>query len=87
MSWPFAIAAVCAAVGFGYSAGSSPGLSLVLEDEDGEDDSELLLLFNLLVRLQAATTMTRRIINGRFFIEFTSSFCLFEKLNGRRLLL
>src|SRR5436853_3278380 len=57
-SCPFAMIADCAAVGFGVSTGSSP-IFVGLPDDD---EFELLLLFSLLVKLQAikASTNTNR---------------------------
>src|ERR1041384_2191123 len=50
-SWPFAMISDCAAVGFGFSTGSSPTLLGLPEDDAGEVD-ELLLLLSLLLKLQ-----------------------------------
>src|SRR2546430_15728024 len=47
-SCPFAMAAICAEVGAGFSTGSSP-IFVGLLDED-EDELELLFVFSLLVR-------------------------------------
>src|SRR2546429_673581 len=60
------MAAICPEVGAGFSTGSSP-IFVGLPDED-EDELELLFVFNLFVRLHAATTRTRAIIASTFFI-------------------
>src|SRR2546423_14829123 len=60
------MAAICPEVGAGFSTGSSP-IFVGLPAED-EDELELLFVFNLLVRLHAATTRTRAIIASTFFI-------------------
>src|SRR5437016_647335 len=80
-SWPFAIAAVCAAVGFGFSTGSPPETDLSF-DED-EDEFVLLLGFNLLVRLHAAIIKTSATIEGICFIGSP----LFAESESKRLLL
>src|SRR5438132_2735239 len=67
-SWPFAIAAVCAAVGFGFSTGS-PVTDLSFDDGDEDDEFELLLVLNLLLRLHAATIKTNAMIKGTCFIR------------------
>src|SRR5205807_4452329 len=66
------MAACCAAVGLGFSTGSSPIFD-GLPDEDDDDELLLPLLFSLLVRLQAATTRKSRTRTGRFFIDTPST--------------
>src|ERR1044072_3970694 len=76
-SSPPAMAAVWAAVGFGFSTGSSPTLVEVPDDDDElDDDSPFLFDFSLLLILQAATTQTSRAKGIRFFIGLLS--ILFE---------
>src|SRR5947207_14980119 len=65
-SCPFAMAAICAEVGAGFSTGSSPIFEGLLDDD--EDELELLFVFSLLVRLHAATSRTKAIIASAFFI-------------------
>jgi hypothetical protein len=57
----------CAAVGFGFSTGSSPILLGFPEDDEGEVD-ELLLPLSLLLKLHAITASTNTSIHGRCFI-------------------
>src|SRR5712671_5539642 len=61
---PLAMAALCAAVGFGCSAGSFEGLL----DEEDEFEFEELDFLNFSLRLQAATTNTIATIRETFFI-------------------
>src|SRR5438105_15374702 len=82
-SWPFAIAAVCAAVGFGFSTGSPPVTDLWLDDDGEDDEFVLLLVFNLLVRLHAAIIKTSATIEGICFIGSP----LFAESESKRLLL
>jgi hypothetical protein len=64
------MAAVWAAVGFGFSAGSPPVDGLSPDDEDvvEEFEFELLLGLSLLLRLQPATINTSTTICGTCFI-------------------
>ena len=62
------IAAVCATVGFGFSTGS-PVTDLSFDDGDEDDEFELLLVLNLLLRLHAATIKTNAMIKGTCFIR------------------
>src|SRR5712692_2130751 len=65
--WPLAMAAVCAAVGFGCSTESVPLFELLLDEED-EFEFEELDFLNFSLRLQAATTNTSATIRETFFI-------------------
>src|SRR5205814_6431829 len=84
-SWPFAITAACAAVGFGFSTGSSPILVGLPEDDEGEDP-ELLLPLSLLLKLHAIKASTNTNIHGRCFIASPIFLSLGIK-NGNGLLL
>src|SRR5258707_6727597 len=66
--WPLAMAALCAAVGFGCSTGSLPIFAGLL-DEDDEFEFEELAFLNFSLRLQAATTNTIATIRESFFIS------------------
>src|SRR5437588_1751486 len=85
-SWPFAINAAWAAVGFGFSTGSSPILLGLPEDDEGEDDPELLLPLSLLLKLHAIKASTNTNIHGRCFIASPIFLSLGIK-NGNGLLL
>src|SRR5216684_2155323 len=65
--WPLAMAALCAAVGFGCSTGSCPIFEGLLDEEE-EFEFEELDFLNFSLRLQAATTNTIATIRETFFI-------------------
>src|SRR5712692_7207132 len=62
---PLAMAAVCAAVGLGFSTGSFPIFEGLLDEDD---EFEELAFLNFSLRLQAATTNTNATIRETFFI-------------------
>src|SRR5258708_37607343 len=62
------MAALCAAVGLGFSTGSLPIFAGLLDEED-EFEFEELAFLNFSLRLQAATTNTIATIRVNFFIE------------------
>src|ERR1051326_1185477 len=74
-----------AAVGFGFSTGSSPILLGLPEGDAGEVD-ELLLLLSLLLKLHAIRASTNTNIHGRCFIAIPD-LSLFGIKSGSRLLL
>src|SRR5215475_10871285 len=74
-SSPPASAAVCAAVGWGFSATSLPPES---EEDDDDDEFELLPLLSLLLKLQAITTSTIAAIAVSCFIGVTTIILRFK---------
>src|SRR5262245_23438760 len=75
-SWPLASAAVCAAVGFGFSAGSA---AVLPELPELEFESDELVLPSLLLRLHAATTITIKAIAVSCFIGLPTLSARFQK--------
>src|SRR5439155_9057934 len=71
-AWPLAMAALCAAVGFGCSTGSLPIFEGLLDEED-EFEFEELDFLNFSLRLQAATTNTIATTRETFFIRSPNS--------------
>src|SRR2546430_15787927 len=69
-AWLLAMAALCAAVGFGCSTGSLPIFEGLLDEED---EFELLDFLNFSLRLQAATTNTIATTRETFFIRSPNS--------------